>query len=207
MFAGCAQGQRSEPPASANESGAENEGFTATDTASSSAVPQRPRFTYVPRAYPSVRINASKLSFELVDHRPNVQAAQLMLPVMAIPKDGEMVEVALPADYPALIQDRLAKVVAGTGPELKLTIEVRRLAASRNGDTRRLDVDLAYEILDANGNPLVRGGGQGNKDLLGPPYDSRELDDLHHAACADALDVMLASESNIALINSYLTGH
>jgi hypothetical protein len=126
---------------------------------------------------------------------------------MAIPQDGEVIEVALPADYRALVEERLAKVVAGSGPELKMTIEVRRLAASRSGETRRLDVELAFTILDAGGNPLVRGGGQGNKDLFGPAYNGTELDDLHRAACADALDIFLASESNITLINGYVAGH
>jgi hypothetical protein len=180
---------------------ASSEGAEAAPTASPAPLPNRPRFQHVPRAYPAAKVRAAKITAVLVDNRSGVRAATAMLPAMALPQDGETLPVAAVADYAALVQGRLDQLASHEGPELKLSVEVKRLDAARHGDTRRLDIELSLTVLDASDQPLVRGVGQGNKELFGPPYDATELDDLHRSVCLDALDVFLASEANIALIN------
>jgi len=179
------------------------EGHTGGE-ARGTPVPQRPRFQHLPRAYSSAKVHAARIELAFADARGSVQAAKPNVPAMALPADGETLEVALPAGYEALVRERLDRLVSDSGPVVTFRLEVKTLTAERTGDVRRLDIDLAITVEDESGRPLVRGSGNGNKELLGPPYDDAELDDLHRAACLDALDVFLASEGNIELINQNL---
>ena len=101
----------------------------------------------------------------------------------------------------------LDRVASGRGRELTLVIEIRKLAASRDGALRRVDVAFDFTVLDAGDRSLLRGHGEAGKDLEGPPIDDGELDELHRAACAVALDDFLASETNIALVNEVMASH
>ena len=169
--------------------------------------PDRPRFTHVPRTYPSYRFRASRIGFELVDTRGTVRAAQPTVPALALPADGAVVDVGVPAGFDALVQERLARVTSGSGPELTLSIEVRKLTAAHRGELRQLAVDFGFTMRDARGRPLIRSRGKGSQDLVGPPYDDTELEDVHRAACSDALDAFLASETNMALVNEVVASH
>lgn len=169
--------------------------------------PPRLRFTHFPRTYPNFRIAASRIDFRLTDPRSGVRAPQPRRSALAIPADGEVVAVGLPPGFAALVQERLTRVASGRGRELTLVIEIRKLAASRDGALRRVDVAFDFTVLDAGDRSLLRGHGQAGKHLEGPPIDDGELDELHRAACADALDDFLASETNIALVNEVMASH
>src|SRR6185295_4264369 len=108
LLVGCAGERGNQSLVSESESGAENAAASPIEsTAEPLARPARPRFTYMPRPYPEARIAASRINLEFVDNRANVRAAQLMLPAMATPADGESVEVALPAGYDTIVRERL----------------------------------------------------------------------------------------------------
>jgi hypothetical protein len=169
--------------------------------------PDRPRFVHEPPAYPNFRFRASRVGLQLIDTRSEVRPAQPAVPALALPADGAVLHVGLPPGFEQLAQERLARVTGGSGPELSLSIEVRKLTAAHRGELRQVTVEFDFTMRDARGRALLRGRGRGSKDLLGPPYDNTELEDIHRAACSDALDSFLTKETNIALVNEVVASH
>jgi len=169
--------------------------------------PDRPRFVHVPRAYPNFRFRAARIGYELIDRRSSVREVPAGTAALALPSDGATWDVELPVGFEQVVQERLARVVSGSGPELRLVVEVRKLTASHQGELRQIAVELEFKMQDARGRPLLGATRRGSQDLVGPEYDNTELEDVHRAACTDALDAFLASETNMALVNEVVASH
>jgi hypothetical protein len=166
--------------------------------------PSRQRFVHVPRAYPAIKLKATRIDPIFVDRRVSVEPVHLRkTPALALPDDGETLEVSLPLGFEAAIRERLDKLATGSGPVLGIVIEVQRLNVSRHGEVRRSEVEFGITVV-AGDRPLLAGSGNAYKELTGAYHDSFELEELHRAPCLDAFDHVLASETNLALINRTL---
>jgi hypothetical protein len=69
---------------------------------------------------------------------------------MALPADGEQIDVSLPVEFQSEVRARLNRLAEGSGPQLTVVVvDVQRLIASRAGEVRHVEIELVVWVFAA----------------------------------------------------------
>jgi hypothetical protein len=165
-------------------------------------------FTYVPRDYPSVRWNVGAVQVSIRDERTNVTGALPTVPEVTMPGGGASAEVRLRPTFDQFVQLRLAHVVSGLGPPVKLEISVTRARAEWTvntfSETEKALVKLQFRVYSHDGRLLTEGVGVGTREFSSGDASAQELAAVFRAACNDAVDQYLGNEKFVRTLNAKL---
>ena len=119
---------------------------------------------------------------------------------------GEGADVRLYGKFQEFVRFRLAQVVTGAGPNVKLEISVEKARAewfaSAFSESEKAEVTLRFKVVNMEGQLLAQGVGNGKREFSSGDASDEELASVFRAACNDAVDQFLGSGALIRELNA-----
>jgi hypothetical protein len=162
--------------------------------------PSRLRFEYSEPKY-EAKLMVRQIEITVKETRDSVLSETDQKPVLSVPKEGETIEVALHRSFLDQARAHVAGLQTGQGPTLKLTIVVNRLSATRTRDFYQLEAVCEHRLSIEDSEPFLVVEARAKLQLLAPPYDAQELDEVHRAIGLRLLDELFTSHRHIERIN------
>jgi hypothetical protein len=166
--------------------------------------PSRLRFEYSEPIY-ETKLMVRQIEITVKETRDNLLSETDQKPVMSLPKEGETVKVSLHRSFLEQARAHVAGLPTGQGPTLKLTMVVRQLSATRTSERYQLEAVCEHRLSIEDSEPFLVVESGAKLQLLAPPYDAQELDELHRAIGLRLLDQLFTSYRNIERINHELS--
>ncbi len=165
-------------------------------------------FIYIPRDYPSVRWNVRAVQVSIRDERTDAKSGLPIVPEVVMPGGSSSAEVQLRPSFERFVQRRLAQVVSGLGPPVKLEISVVKARAewfvNTFTETEKALVKLQFRVYSADGRLLIEGVRFGAREFSSGGASAQELAAVFRAACNDAVDRYLCDEKVVRTLNAKL---
>jgi len=165
-------------------------------------------FIYIPPDYPPVRWNVRAVQVSIRDERTDAKNGLPIVPDVVMPGGSSSAEVQLRPTFERFVQRRLAQVVSGLGPPVKLEISVVKARAewfvNTFTETEKALVKLQFRIYSDDGRLLTEGVGFGAREFSSGGASAQELAAVFRAACNDAVDQYLCDEKVVRTLNAKL---
>lgn len=176
----------------------------AYETAPVRARTPRPRYELPPVPFDTTPLPVSAIEVVVVDDRIDARRSRPGAPVLAAIPEGATWDVSLPDSFVEAATSRLAPLVGGQGPRVRVYVGVRNATASREDPRRGLTLNAILRVVDESGYPLAEGTGQVAHGFDGPAHDTEELEAMHIGVGIQVLDAFLVSTGTLAKIRGNL---
>jgi hypothetical protein len=168
-----------------------------------------------PAEYPDVKLRATSVQLDLTDPRKNLD-----MPISEPMRMDRGVEDTylqqVPTNFEAWAKEKVEKLISGSGPALRVHVEVRRSDVTfyndpQRGDFTRYDVVLGFRVTTASGALLDKGRGGAWQELPNEKATPTAMRRLHAQTAVAAFDQYFANEETTETINDnverYLATH